>query len=139
MQRVIGALAIGAGVYLVMSPMVVARVLDRSPSTTSQMIASPTDVGRAAPPEAVWRLINLRASWGGTLTGIGAFVVWLPGLRPWLRTIAGLVLWSMAGIGFARAIGFVADGDPDARQLVWITAEAVLVIGAAVVLRTTRK
>jgi hypothetical protein len=96
--------------------MLVARVLDRPPTTSSQ-------------------IINLRASWGGTVTGIGAFLVWLPAPKPWLRSFVGLLLWSMAGIGLARAVGFLVDGDPDTRQFVWISAEAAIVLVAAVVLR----
>ena len=120
MKTVVGLAIVAAAAYLVLSPMVVADLLNRPPATTSQMI-------------------NLRASWGGTLLGIGAFVAWLPALRPWKRTLIGLVAWAMAGIGIARAIGFVLDGDPDSRQYVWITAEAILAIGGMIVLKKFAK
>lgn len=81
------------------------------------------------------QLVNLRASYGGTLMGLGAFVAWLPALRPWKRTLVGLVMWAMAGIGIARLVGFVLDGSPDGRQLVWIIAEVVLVVVTASWLR----
>lgn len=112
----IGAAMMIAGVALALSPLTVARALEKPAETTSQ-------------------LINLRATWGGTLLGLGAFVAWLPGLRPWLRALVGLVAWAMAGIGAARVLGFVLDGAPDGRQLVWVAAEVVLAVGGAIALR----
>lgn len=117
MRLVIGLALVALGAYLALAPLTVARALDRPATTTSQ-------------------LINLRASWGGTLAGLGGFVAWLPALRPWRRTLAGLTLWSMAGVGAARLLGFALDGGPDPRQWLWITAEVALVIGAALALRT---
>ena len=115
-QIAIGVAMMIAGVALALSPLTVARVLDKPHETTSQMI-------------------NLRATWGGTLLGLGAFVAWLPALRPWLRALVGLVAWAMAGIGVARVLGFVLDGAPDGRQLVWIAAEVLLAVGGAIALR----
>jgi len=95
-----------------MSPLAVAEVLGRPHGTSSQMI-------------------NLRASWGGLVLGIAGFLVWLPALRPWLRSVVGLLTWVMAGVGLARAIGFALDGSPDTRQYVWITGEiAITALGA---------
>jgi hypothetical protein len=111
-QIVGGLLIVAVGAYLAMSPLVVAELLGRPPTTSSSMI-------------------NLRASWGGTMIGIGAFSAWVPALRPWLRSGLGLVMWAMAGIGLARAIGFVIDGDPDGRQYVWLIAEVAIVVGCA--------
>ncbi len=115
-QIIAGLALVAFGGFLAMSPVWVATALDRPHETSSQMI-------------------NLRASWGGAVIGIGAFLAWLPGLRPWSRTLVGLLMWAMAGVGVARAIGFVLDGDPDTRQFIWITAEAAIVIGGAIVLR----
>jgi hypothetical protein len=115
--RVAIGLALGVlGVVLVLSPLAVASTLSRPHATSPQMI-------------------NLRASWGGSLLGLGAFVAWLPSPRPLGRAALGLLLFSMAGIGLARATGFVLDGGPDALQWVWLGAEIVLVIGAALGLR----
>lgn len=119
-QRVVGLVIVAVGFYLVASPYQVAYWLGKPHDTTSQVI-------------------NLRASWGGAVVGIGAFVAWLPALRPWLRAFVGLVMWTMAGVGIARLIGFAFDGDPDDRQLIWITAEAALVIGGALALRRLRR
>jgi hypothetical protein len=95
-----------------MSPLAVAEVLGRPHDTSSQMI-------------------NLRASWGGLVLGIAGFLVWLPALRPWLRSVVSLLTWVMAGVGLARAIGFALDGNPDTRQYVWITGEvAITALGA---------
>ena len=84
-------------------------------------------------------MINLRASFGGTLLGVGAFLAWLPDLKPWRRTIVGLLMWAMAGIGIARLTGFALDGHPDTRQWIWITAEIILVVGSALALRRWRR
>jgi len=105
----IGLLGLVLGGVLVMSPLTVAEALGRPHDTSS-------------------RMINLRASWGGMVMGLAAFVAWLPALRPWLRSLVGLFTWVMAGVGAARTVGFVLDGDPDARQYVWITGEVVIVV-----------
>lgn len=119
-RRLVGATMVLVGVALALSPHAVADALGRPAHTTSQ-------------------LINLRASWGGTLAGVGAFVAWLPALRPWWRAAVGLLAWSMAGIGAARLLGFALDGAPDGRQLVWITAEVLLAAGGAIALARWRR
>ncbi len=113
LRMIVGGLLIAIGVYFAMSPLTVASVLEQPHDTSSQ-------------------LINLRASWGGPVLGLGALLMWLPALRPWPRTVLGVLLWSMAGVGLARAIGFALDGDPDARQWIWLTLEIAIVIGAAI-------
>ncbi|HEV7554716.1 MAG TPA: DUF4345 family protein [Kofleriaceae bacterium] len=118
--RLAGLVVIAVGAYLVMSPLVVAELLSRPHDTSTQMI-------------------NLRASWGGTLVGIGAFVAWLPSLRTWTRRIVALLGCAMAGIGVARLVGFALDGDPDTRQFVWISAEAAIVVVCAIVLRVSAR
>jgi hypothetical protein len=118
-QIVAGIVLVGLGGYLVLAPEVVRDLLGRKPLTSSD-----------------W--INLRATFGGTLVGLGAFLAWWPAPRPWTRTFIGLLMWSMAGIGVARAIGFVLDGNPDSRQYIWIIAEAVIVVVGAVLLRRRR-
>lgn len=110
-------LAIAAlGAYLSLFPLVTAEVLGRPHGEPTQ-------------------LINLRASFGGTLLGVGAFVAWLPAIRPWKRTFVGLLLWAMAGVGAARLLGFVIDGSPDTRQWIWLVAEILIVITCAILLR----
>jgi hypothetical protein len=107
----VGLVMLVAGVALAFSPGVVADALNRPPA----------DAGQA---------INLRASWGGSLAGLGAFVVACSSLRPWRRALAILVVCTMTGVGAARALGFVLDGSPDGKQWVWLVAEAVLVLAA---------
>jgi uncharacterized protein YjeT (DUF2065 family) len=116
----IGGLLVIAGFYLALSPRLVAAWLDKVPAT-------PSDV------------INLRASYGGTLIGIGAFVAWLPRLKPWAITVLGLLGWAMAGIGSARVVGFVVDGSADTRQWIWISAEVVLAVGCAFAIKRLRR
>ena len=106
--KVIGAVVALAGGYLVFAPDVVRSALGRTPATSSD-----------------W--INLRATFGGTILGLGVFLVWLPAWSPWQRTVQGLLLWSMAGIGLARGIGFALDGGPDKKQYVWLVAEIAIV------------
>ncbi len=113
----IGLVIAAFGGYLAASPLVVADVLGLPHATPSQAI-------------------NLRASWGGTVLGIGLFIAWLPAWRPWWRALVGLVMWAMAGIGVARTMGFLLDGSPDNRQIVWITAEvAIVIVGAIILIR----
>lgn len=118
-QLVIGIALVAFGAYLTLNPLAVADAVG-APAT------KPTE------------LINTRASYGGTVMGLGAFVAWLPAARPWMRTILGLVMWAMAGIGLARLVGFALDGSPDVRQAIWIIAEVVLVIGCVLGLRRIR-
>ncbi len=118
-QIAIGLAIAVLGGYLALVPEVTRELLGRAPATSSD-----------------W--INLRASFGGTLLGLGAFLVWWPAPRPWLRSLLGLVMWSMIGIGVARLIGFAVDGDPDGRQMVWIVAEVAIVVACAVALRRRR-
>lgn len=108
LQIALGLALVGVGGYLALSPRVVAEALGLSHATAGE-----------------W--INLRASWGGTLAGLGAFLAWLPALRPWRRSLAGLLTWTMAGVALARLTGFALDGRPDGRQLLWITAELIIV------------
>lgn len=119
LQLVGGFAIIAVAAFLVLSPVTVADALGK-------------------PHDTPTRMINLRASWGGTLAGIGAFVAWVPGFSPWWRAAIGLVMWAMAGIGLARVVGFALDGSPDTRQYIWIVAEVALVIGGAVALYFTR-
>lgn len=115
MQVIVGLAVVLVGGVLVFSPTAVADALGK-------------------PHDTPTRMINLRASWGGTLAGLGAFIAWLPGWAPRWRAFAGLVMWAMAGIGAARLVGFALDGSPDTRQYIWIAAEVALVIGCAVAL-----
>ena len=119
MQIVIGVALVAFGAYLALNPLAIAETLG-VPATKST------------------ELINLRASYGGTVMGLGAFVAWLPAAKPWLRAVLGLVMWAMAGIGLARLVGFALDGSPDGRQVLWIVAEVVLVVGCALGLRRVR-
>jgi hypothetical protein len=118
--RVLVGLALAAfGLVMIFSPLEVADVLDRPPASKSAMI-------------------NLRASWGGTVLGLGAFLAWLPALRPWSRSLVGLLGWAMAGIAAARLVGFVLDGGPDRRQWIWLVAEVVIAACCAFMLRPRR-
>jgi Domain of unknown function (DUF4345) len=117
---IVVGLAIAAfGVYLSLFPLVTAEVLSRPHGEPTQ-------------------LINLRASFGGTMLGIGLFVAWLPAIKPWKRTFVGLLMWAMAGIGAARLLGFALDGSPDSRQWIWIIAEVLIVVTGVILLRRWR-
>lgn len=90
-------------------------------------IASPVEVGRALGRTATTssEMINLRASWGGALLGIGTAIGWAR-TETRGRLAVSLVMWLMIGIGLARAIGFVLDGDPDRLQWLWLAAEIAI-------------
>jgi Domain of unknown function (DUF4345) len=113
----LGLAVIAAGAALVVSPLAVADALGSAHDTGPQRI-------------------NLRASYGGTIVGLGLFVAWIPSPPPrWSRLLVGLLGCAMLGIGLARLVGFAVDGSPDARQYVWLVAEAAIVLFCAVVLR----
>lgn len=118
LQIALGCLVVVSGVALVFSPLAVAEVLHRPHETSSQMI-------------------NLRATWGGSIAGLGAFVAWLRPGETRRRVVAGLLAWLMACIGLARAVGFVLDGGPDGLQWLWLVAEIILTAGGIFVLRTS--
>ena len=118
-RMMIGLALAALGVAMIFSPLVVADVLNRPPTSKSAMI-------------------NLRASWGGTVLGVGAFLAWLPALRPLGRLVLGLLGWTMAGVAFARLMGFILDGGADGRQWVWLTAEVVIAAICAFALRRGR-
>jgi hypothetical protein len=116
LQLIAGLVMVAFGGYLTFSPLTVARVLGRAHETSSQMI-------------------NLRATFGGTIMGLGLFIAWLPALQPWRRSGLGLVAALMAGIFAARLVGFTLDGHPDRLQWFWLIAEAVITIGCTIMLR----
>ncbi|MFO0629415.1 MAG: DUF4345 family protein [Polyangiales bacterium] len=114
-RAALGALVSAAAVALVFSPLKVAAVLRRPHETVSQMI-------------------NLRASWGGALLGIGLLVLWLPiGRTGAVYALRG-VLCLMVGIAAARTVGFFLDGRPDTLQWVWLLAEFAIAAGCALAL-----
>ncbi|MFO0548091.1 MAG: DUF4345 family protein [Polyangiaceae bacterium] len=110
-ELVLGLAIAAAGVVLVFRPMWIATTFSRPHETVSQQI-------------------NLRATWGGTVAGLGAFLATRPPLRPRAPLLATLLLTTMACIGAARVVGFALDGRPDTLQLVWIVAEVALSGGA---------
>ena len=110
LRAIVGALLSALGVAMVFSPLKVAEVLRRPHDTVSQAI-------------------NLRASWGGAVLGVGLFVLWLPlGRSGGVYALRG-VLCLMVGIAAARLVGFVLDGRPDTLQWVWLIAELVIAAG----------
>ncbi len=103
-------------------------------------IASPAEVGELLGRPAAStssEMINLRASWGGALLGVGLAMALLS-TRSSTDVVISLLLWAMVGIGVARAIGFVVDGSPDGWQWVWLGAEIAIAAGCAWWLRRRR-
>ena len=95
-------------------------------------IASPAEVGEllGRPAKSSSETINLRATWGGALLGVGLAIGWARH-ETRARRIVSWVMWLMVGIGLARAVGFVLDGDPDRLQWIWIVAEVLIASGCA--------
>lgn len=115
--RFLVGLALAAfGLVMIFSPLEVAEVLNRPPTSKPAMI-------------------NLRASWGGLVLGLGGLLAWLPALRPWRRTVIGALGWVMTGVGFARLCGFVLDGGPDTKQWIWLVGEILIAASCAVLVR----
>lgn len=114
-RRVLALVVIAAALVAIASPAAVGEALGRPASTPSEAI-------------------NLRASWGGALLGIGLAVGWAR-TDSRARRIVSWVMWLMIGIGLARAVGFVLDGRPDRLQWVWLGAEVAIAAGCAAWLR----
>jgi hypothetical protein len=112
LRWVCGALLLIAGVALISSPEWVRTTFQRPAATVGERI-------------------NLRATFGGVVLGLGAFTLHCGALRPRGVVLAKLLLWVMAGVGAARVVGFVLDGSPDTAQVVWIVAEVLLVAASA--------
>lgn len=95
-------------------------------------IASPVEVGEflGRPAATSSEMINLRASWGGALLGVGLAIGWAQRQTRAQRVVSWL-MWLMVGIGLARAVGFVLDGSPDRLQWVWLGAEIVIAVVCA--------
>ena len=89
----------------------------------------------ARPAETIAERINLRATFGGAVVGLGAWVAHASGFSPWKTFLAKGVLWLMVGVGAARTVGFALDGKPDTMQWVWLSAEIILAVGAGLFLR----
>lgn len=116
----LGALLLVAGAVLVFHPDWARNTFDR-------------------PADTVGERINLRATFGGLALGLGAFALHCETLHPRGLVLAKLLLWTMAGVGAARVVGFALDGAPDTTQLVWIVAEGVLVAASAGYLARARR
>lgn len=115
LRALLGGLTSLAGAALILSPRWVAATLHRPYETVSQQI-------------------NMRASWGGAVLGLGLFVLWMPPLQPRATFALRLVLCFMVGVGAARLVGFALDGRPDTMQWVWIIAEALIAVACALAL-----
>ncbi len=115
-RTIAGIILAAIGVALIFSPGAVADALARQP----------TNVGEA---------INLRASWGGSLLGIGLSVAFVRAWSPRWWIGVGVVMWLMLGIAVGRGVGFILDGAPDTMQWIWIVAEVVIAGACAAALR----
>lgn len=111
-RLVLALVVIAAAVAAILSPVAVGEALGRPAATT--------------PSE----MINLRASWGGALLGVGAAIGWAR-TETRARLVVSLVLWMMVGIGLARVVGLLLDGSPDRLQWLWLGAEVVIAAGCA--------
>jgi hypothetical protein len=110
-----GSLLAALGVVLVFIPLRVAAWLNR-------------------PHGTVGELINLRATWGGFVLGIGLFIAVRGAWKPWSVTVVTFLLCIMAAVGAARTVGFFLDGKPDTMQWIWWTAEVVIAAVCVVLL-----
>ena len=119
LRRLLGLVLAALAIACIFLPLRVAELVGAEPGTASDMI-------------------NLRASYGGSLLGLGLILMALPQVRPIRPWLLHCILYLMVGIGFARLVGFVLDGNPDQRQWIWLTAEAVIVVVCLLVIRKRR-
>lgn len=119
LRRLPGLLLAAAAIACVLMPLQVAEVVGAAPTTSSDTI-------------------NLRASYGGSLLGLALFLLALPPGRPLRASLIHAILYLMVGIGAARLLGFVLDGNPDQRQWIWLIAEVVIVAVCLGVIRHRR-
>jgi hypothetical protein len=89
----------------------------------------------ARPAETIGQKINLRATFGGAIAGLGGWVIHASALRPVGVLVAKGLLWLMSAVAAARVVGFVLDGQPDGLQWTWLVAEVLIAGGAIFYLR----
>ena len=114
-RALVALLVVLVAVGAIFSPQQVAELLDRPSSTLGEQI-------------------NLRATWGGLLLGVGLAIAFASTSSVG-RGVISLVLWIMIGVGAARVTGFVLDGIPGAMQWVWLTVEVAIAILCVWILR----
>lgn len=77
-------------------------------------------------------IIDMRATYGGFSIGAGFFFGLCAGRREWLRPGLVMSVLAISGIGAARIVGLIADGQPNAFMILFLAFEI-----AAVALTTT--
>ena len=78
-----------------------------------------------AAPTVPSAVIDMRATYGGVAFGIGLFFG-VAATRPqWLRPALVASLLVDSSIGAARAVGIVADGNPNAWMLFFLATEVI--------------
>ena len=70
---------------------------------------------------------DMRATYGGLSLGLALFFGLCAARRQWIRPGLLAALLAVAGIGAARVIGMIADGDPNAFMFVFLATEIVSV------------
>jgi hypothetical protein len=93
------------------------------------------DLVLGAAPSTTSALIDMRATYGGLAVGIGLFFGLCASRPQWVRpgVVASLLL--IAGLGGARLIGIMADGDPNGFMLLFLALEVLLVVLSVAALR----
>jgi len=89
------------------------------------LVVAPTLVSDPGPAPDTFEAVERHVRWGA-LIAVGALLVARTRLRPWLLTLAHVVLWVSVGYLVARLIGIALVGANDARQWMWVAVEAVL-------------
>ena len=114
-RALVALLVVLVAVGAIFSPQQVAELLDRPSSTLGERI-------------------NLRATWGGLLLGVGLAIAFASTASVG-RAVISLVLWILVGGGAARAVGFALDGIPGALQWVWLAVEVAIAMLCVWILR----
>lgn len=94
--------------------------------------------GLSAAPNA---LTEIRAFYGGTLVGMGCFLIWCMRQRQRTLTFAGLLLiaCSVGGVGIVRTLGMLIDRVPTAYHLTNLAIEVTTVALVAVAVSKHRR
>lgn len=88
-------------------------------------------------PDTTSAMIDMRATYGGALTAIGALLGLLASNDLWLKPGLLGVVFAMLGMASGRAYGMLVDGSPNLMMWVFLALELVVAAAAMAALKKT--